>query len=325
MTTTTVRPGTWSCPDASLLLPADAPRQDWLDSRRDGLGGSDASTVAGVNRWGSRYELWLDKTGRRPDQPDTALLRMGRELEPVVAKLFTEETSVATRRAGLMVSRSRPWQRVSVDRLTDDGGLLECKTTNWRLAEEWDDNQVADHAEVQVQHALAVTGRSHAWVAVLIDGRDFRFRRVERDDRLIGFLNAMEERFWFDHVVADIAPAMEAAALDVVKDVYSEVRTDQREAENPALVRSLIAARRDLKASVKDAQAELARIDAELIAAIGDASVLAIDGSPVVTRKQITTRALDTAALAEDHPDLIEQYTRATTYRRLWVPKTKEK
>lgn len=303
MTATTVRrPGTWSCPDARLVLPADAPRERWLEARRTGLGGSDASTVAGVNRWGSRYELWLDKTGRLPEQPETPAMRMGTLLEPFVAQLFTEETGVATRRAGLMRSRTRPWQMVSVDRLTDDGGLLEAKTTNWRLAEEWDDDQVADHAEIQVQHALAVTGRSHAWVAVLIDGRDFRFRRVERDERLIGVLTEMEERFWVDHVLADQAPPMEAAALDVVKDIYSEVRIDARQAEDPSRIRELIRARAAAAEEIKNAETRKAVAEAELIEAVGDAEALLDGERTLLTRRANGTFAA--ARFAADHPEL---------------------
>lgn len=325
MTTTTVRRGPWACPDSALVLPADAPRPKWLEARREGIGGSDASTVAGVNRWGSRYELWLDKTGRAPEREETAAMRFGNLLEPIVADLFTEETGIPVRRAGLMRSRTRLWQQVSLDRLTGDGGLLECKTTNWRMADEWDDEQVADHAEVQTQHALDVTGRTHAWVAVLIDGRDFRFRRVERDEELIGTLREMENRFWHDYVLADTPPPMEANALDVVKDVFPVVLTDQHVAEDPERIRSLLAARKTLKEAVKDAETELKAIDAELIAAVGDAEALVIGDRPVVTRKTITARRLDLEALGEEHPELIEKYTRPSTYRRLWIPKTKEK
>jgi len=288
------------------VLSADASRDEWLAERRRGLGGSDASTVAGVNRWGSRYELWLDKTGRLPDRPDNLAMRMGRALEPVVATLFSEETGIGTRRAGLMVSREHPWQRVSVDRLTADGGLLECKTTNWRLAEEWDDDQVADHAEVQVQHALAVTGRAHAWVAVLIDGRDFRFRRVERDERLIAVLTEMEGRFWHDHVLADVAPPMEAQALDVVKDQYALVGLDAAEADDADQVRRLLAERAELKAALTTTQGRLDAVEATLIAAIGDAEALTIGGRPVLTRKANGTFA--TARFAQDHPDVAAQY-----------------
>lgn len=324
MSSSTITRGPWACPEAERLLPADAPREQWLAERRRGIGGSDASTIAGVNRWGSRYELWLDKTGRLPDQGESDAMLMGRLLEPVVRGLFEERTGIKVRRAGLMAHRGRSWQRVSPDGLTEDGGLFEAKTTNWRLAEEWDDDQVADHAEVQVQHALAVTGRSHAWVAVLIDGRRFEFRRVERDERLIEVLTGMESAFWHDHVLTDVAPPMEANALDTVKDLYPVVERDVVEADAPDVVLGALARRAAAVEAEKAAKAARDAAEAELIAALGDAEALTVNGRIVATRKEVVAHRLDTKALAAEHPDLAEQYTRPAPYRRLHIPKTKE-
>ena len=101
MTATAVtRPArSWACPDAQLILPYDAPRDLWLAERRKGLGGSDASTIAGVNRFSSRYAVWLDKTGDLPEQDLTAAMRMGNLLEPVLIRMFTEDTGIEVRRA----------------------------------------------------------------------------------------------------------------------------------------------------------------------------------------------------------------------------------
>ena len=120
--------GPWAMPDAQIVLPADAPRGRWLSVRRSGLGGSDASTVVGVNRWSSRYELWLDKTGRLEEQAPNARMIAGQKLEPVLRSWFTDETGISIRRQGLVRSKARPWQMVSLDGLTEDGGIFEGKT-----------------------------------------------------------------------------------------------------------------------------------------------------------------------------------------------------
>lgn len=300
----------WACPDATQVLRYDAPRDQWLAERRKGLGGSDASTVAGVNRWSSRFELWLDKTGQLPEQAPTMAMRLGHMLEPVVLQLFTEETGIATRRAGLMVSKARPWQRVSVDALSEDGGIVEAKTTNWRMAEEWDDDQVADHAEVQVQHALAVTGRTHAWVGVLIDGRDFRWRRVERDEELIATLIAMEDTFWNVHVLGNTPPAMEANSLDVVKEQNALVAVDSREATDADEVLALLARRAEGKAMVKAGEAIADTAEASLRFLLGDAEALTVNGKPVFTCKANGTFASTRFAAAE--PEVAAEFTTTT-------------
>ena len=37
---------------------------DWLDYRRRGIGGSDASVVCGINCYKSPVELWMEKTNQ---------------------------------------------------------------------------------------------------------------------------------------------------------------------------------------------------------------------------------------------------------------------
>ena len=42
--------------------------EDWLEHRKLGIGGSDASVVCGINKYKSPVELWMNKTGQLPDQ-----------------------------------------------------------------------------------------------------------------------------------------------------------------------------------------------------------------------------------------------------------------
>ena len=48
-----------------LVSTENMPYADWLEYRKQGIGGSDASVVCGINRYKSPVELWLDKTGDR--------------------------------------------------------------------------------------------------------------------------------------------------------------------------------------------------------------------------------------------------------------------
>ena len=312
----------WACPDATRLLPADAPRHEWLTARRQGIGGSDASTIAGVG-YGSLFELWLDKTGRLPDEPETPAMRFGRLAEPLLRDAFTAETGIDVRRVGLLQSKARPWQQVSLDGLTSDGGILEMKTAGWRLAGDWADGQTADHAEVQIQHALAVTGRSHGWAIALIE-REFHVRRVERDDALIATLTEMERAFWQECVLADVEPALTAADLDVTRRLHPTVTDLDTAWADPDWLRGLLADRADALANLQAAKDALAAIDATLIHAIGDHEAIGarVDGQPLIyaTRKTITSRRLDLDALRAEEPETAEKYTRPSISRRLHVP-----
>ena len=70
----------------------DLSHEQWLELRRSGLGGSDASTVMGLNPYSSKLTLYADKKGILPEKEDTERLRLGRDLEDYVAQRFSEET-----------------------------------------------------------------------------------------------------------------------------------------------------------------------------------------------------------------------------------------
>jgi predicted phage-related endonuclease len=48
----------------------------WLKSRKAGVGGSDMSTILGLNAFKTPYDLWLEKTGRA--EPGGHLRQVGR-------------------------------------------------------------------------------------------------------------------------------------------------------------------------------------------------------------------------------------------------------
>ena len=277
------------CPDSIEVLPADADRDAWLNTRREGIGGSDASAIAGVNEYTSLYEVWLDKTGRGVEKRYTPQMRFGHLIEDDARQVFTEDTGIGVQTAGLQRSKTRPWQQHTPDGITDDGGLFECKSVGWRQAHLWDDGQVADHAEVQVQHGMAVTGLGHAWVVAVIE-REFVWRRVERDEQFIELITDMELDFWERHVLADEDPPMVAADLDIVKRLYPRARDGELKLSETDWLRDTLTALAAAAESVKSAEAEKKRIEAELTDYLGDSEAAGWwdeKGDPlvVVTRK----------------------------------------
>ena len=51
-----------------LAVTKNMPYEDWLNWRKRGIGGSDASVVCGINRYKSPVELWMEKTDQLPYQ-----------------------------------------------------------------------------------------------------------------------------------------------------------------------------------------------------------------------------------------------------------------
>ena len=81
-----------------LVKTTDITREEWLEYRRTGLGGSDAAVVMGLTPYRSKIELWADKTGRMPEAEDNEAMRTGRDLEQYVAERFCEAAGKKVRR-----------------------------------------------------------------------------------------------------------------------------------------------------------------------------------------------------------------------------------
>lgn len=294
------------------ILPYNAPRHLWLAERRNGIGGSDASKVCGVSGYGGTMSVYLDKLGQLPDVVENEAMEWGKRHEPAMRLKFTDDTGIGIHLAGLQRNTERPWQQHTPDGFTDDGGLFEGKTTNGWLEEEWENGQTADHAEIQVQHGMGVTGRSHAWVAVLIDGRHWELRRVERDDEQIEMITELEREFWFENVLAKVPPAPLGADLDVVKDLYrGALDPDKITMATPEEAEAAIRKWQEAKAAVAAAESAEAEAEARLRMLVGEGHALKSIDKVLLTAKPTGTFAA--SRFVADHPDLAEHLSVPTT------------
>ncbi len=195
----------------------------WREMRKQGIGGSDAGAILGLNPWKSPLSVWSDKLGYAGDVPENAYMEWGNRLEPLVADKFADEhpEKKIRRVNGTFVSRSNLWQFANIDRkvIEPDGthSVLEIKTASAYSTDRWRDAPPASYV-AQVTHYLAVTGWTRAYIAALIGGNDYREYIIERNDDDIDFLNEREAEFWNEYVLTRTMPALvgspdEASAL----------------------------------------------------------------------------------------------------------------
>lgn len=72
-----------------------ADRELWLKERQSGLGGSDAGTILGVNKWKTADHLLREKAGLVEPREAGSSARWGNHLEPAVAAFYAEEHQIA--------------------------------------------------------------------------------------------------------------------------------------------------------------------------------------------------------------------------------------
>ncbi|MCO1580526.1 YqaJ viral recombinase family protein [Crossiella sp. SN42] len=278
------------------LLPARVPRSMWLAERRQGIGGSDALAVLGLHPAVSAYEVWADKLNLLPPKVETAPMRWGRLLEPVIATYFAATRDIPVRRAGLFAHAEHHWMRYTPDRLTGDGGLLEVKTTSAFRAEDWADGAIPEAAEAQARHGMAVLDRGHAWIIALIGGQRPVIRRITRDLELEANLIAVEESFWHQHVLARRPPDPDGSAscartlYQLYREAQAELRVELDE-HDLGVLEELIA----LKEQAKALRGSIAELENWIKHRLGPAETGIHLGRPLVQWRE-TRRAEHTVA-----------------------------
>lgn len=191
-------------------------RQEWLEARRKGIGGTDAAAILGLSKWRSAVDVWEDKLGVAPERPQTAAMLWGLRLEEVIAAAYTETTGRRVRRVGMRRARHvKTFPMLgSIDRMTylSDEAPRVVELKKKRSA---DDLGTADDPPylrvppdwyLQTQHYLEVVDAEIADVAVLVGGTDFRIIEIPRDRDYGADLIEEEARFWRDYVEAGVQP-----------------------------------------------------------------------------------------------------------------------
>lgn len=202
-------------------------KEEWLKSRQEGIGGSDASAIAGLNPWKSSIQLYMDKKEENPQEIKSLRMELGNRLEGLVAELFTEETGLKVRNVnGILKNEKYPFALANIDRaIVGEKAFLECKTTNSFALKEWQDG-VPPHYEIQCLHYMAITGATHCYIAALIGNSDFIWHKIERDRETIDYLMQIEKEFWEENILKDIVPLPDGS------DAYSEYLKEKYKKSN---------------------------------------------------------------------------------------------
>lgn len=201
-------------------------REEWLELRRHGIGGSDAAAIVGLSKWASPYTVWADKTGRLPDKPDTEAMRQGRDLEEYVAQRFSEATGKRVKRCNaILYNPAYPHSHADVDRMiVGENAGLECKTTSTLDVKQFRGVEFPEKYYAQCVHYMAITGADRWYLAVLVLGKEFHVYTLERDEAEIRALMDAETAFWEQYVETDTPPAADGAesTTDAIRTIYAD-------------------------------------------------------------------------------------------------------
>ena len=303
-----------------LVGTKDMPKEQWLLLRKQGLTGTDAGAITGLNPYVSAFDVWTDKTSDTIEDSDNEAMRQGRDLEAYVAQRFMEETGLKVRNVNFICqNEEHPILLADFDRLVvGENAGLECKTVSPYSADRWIDGQIPPWYEMQVQHYLAVSGYDRWYIAALVFGKEFIVRCIERDEDIIKNLIIIEERFWNENVLKKTMPDPDGTkrCSEQIAEMFLHSNKDKSVVLNG--YKQILDRRSEIDDLIKKLETEKDMIDQKIKLEMEDAAYAMADGYKV-SWVSSESRRLDTKRLQKEEPDIYEHYCTASSYRRFVV------
>lgn len=304
------------------ITTADMSRDEWLDARRAGIGGSDVGAIMGFNQYKSAYQVFLEKTGQYHEEVDNEAVYFGNALEDFVAQEFAKRTGKKVRRLNkMLVHPEHDFMLANLDRVVvGERAVLECKTASEYVKEAWEGEEIPASYLCQVHHYLAVTGFEKAYIAVLVGGNKFIWKEIERDEEFIQILIDREKDFWENHVLKDEAPPVDGsdATNDLIKKMYPQ---DDGTAvmltkDDDVLLDAIDSISSEIKALEQQKKEYENQLKLKLESATEGHSQ-----RHKVTFKTVVSNRVDSKRLKVDAPDIYDKFIKPSSSRRLTIKK----
>ena len=280
-----------------------------------GLGGSEALAYCGKDPRCTSLQLYLRKIGEAGERPEEdARQEWGNRLEPVVRDWLAEQIGrqiMVPQRT--FVSQDFPFLFGNLDGVSDDEGV-EIKTGDKFTAQEFGEvgtDQVPARYVLQVHHYMLVTGLRRFHLGALLGGNDARHYVIDYDEDLAQLMLEKARAFW-RHVEARTPPE--------VTTLHDADKRWPKSAERAVLASTEIVLAleglRAMRAQEKAAGDKADAAELTLKQFMGDADSLTdAGGKRLATWRSQTREAFDQKAFAAEHPELVTQYRRVSSFR----------
>lgn len=303
---------------------SDLSRDEWLEVRKKGVGGSDIAAIAGVNPFKSAIDVYLEKKGKLVVK-ENPKMKWGKILEDPVANEYSDSQGVKVQRVNAVLQDLEyPHFQANVDRLivknghslsdavplhnqllTSGNGILEVKTTGWGAA--WANEEIPDMYYLQLQWYLHITKLAWGHFAVLVSGSDFLTTNLIPYDPKVGkYLTMIADKFWHDNILGDVIPEVDQnpANYESMKLLYSD--SNDKTVNIPENLNELIEKRIQIQRTISSADKSKKVIDAQILRAMEN-NKYGLTSKYKVTRVLKSGISLSTPKVRENYPDIFKE------------------
>jgi len=297
---------------------------NWLETRKKGIGGSDIASIAGLNPWRNSTDVYLDKLGLIKTEANEQM-KIGLVLEDPIAIIYSGQKKVLLEEIDYVLQHDeyefclanidRLIKKTIIDDIDNDTtealkkygeGILEIKNT--RRGEDWVDGKVPNYYMCQLQWYLGITGLQWGQFAVLINGSNFVTSEIIMfDENLFQKLVEIANNFWYNHVKKNIPPSQN---LDInqLSKIY-KTKDNTIVLENNKTVNEILDEREKILTTINKLEKRKKEIDTEIYNNIKENKSGCTDKWSItkITRNSVN---LDYKRLKEEHYDIYQKFSK---------------
>lgn len=270
------------------LLGWNAPRREWLDIRRGGLGASEVYDVLGFSKHNTPWQVWADKTGKlyAPEVTHPSA-HLGTDLEPWIidqAPRLLKQTVARTPHM-LYAHSEHDWRRCSPDAFAENGWLVQAKTSGLAspgYPSQWANGGIPLGHELQCRWEIHVMDRPGAYLIALVAGMGLLVREIRRDLGIENELVSQLEPWWKEHVIGGIEPPLGPLDAEAMTRLYPVTKRPHVDATHTPIL-TWVAEYESARDDVKAAKARQDEAGANIKRIIGDAHMAKVNGERVAS------------------------------------------
>ena len=318
-------------------------KEKWLKARKEGIGGSDAASVLGLNPYKSSMRVYMDKISTNHvgnklkdiyddesirdiykhesikdklaiDKEVNYKMELGNKLKNFIANEFVLKTGKKVRSInGILKNDKYPFALANIDRaVIGEKAFLECKITNSYSKKLWQ-KEVPIYYKIQCYHYMAITGATHCYIAALIGNEELVIHKIDRNEELINEIMNLEKMFWDKCILGEELPFPDGS-----EDYSKVLQVLYKDSIDEELILfekgDLLKRYDDVREFVKNLDMEKKAIEQYLQMQMKDYEVAYLGDRKITWKKQVRN-TIDTKKLKQDHPEIANKYMKTTTSR----------
>lgn len=306
--------------------------EHWLSCRRQYITGTDAGTIAGVNKYQTPYQLYMEKKGLVKREPANSAMVWGRRLEPVIRQAYAEESGLEVKEISYMlVSTKYPWMAGNLD------GAVRLPSGEWAVLEIKNLGQHTGSTEyangltgfvspshmAQLYHYMSLVSCRKSVLCCLLSGQTLVQQIIEYDDETANALIALEKNFYFNNLKRNIAPSVSGMDNDILAQLYP--KAEPQEITLPESASRLISDYLTASNEIKRWQEQKDLAEAQIKELMGS-NASAVCGDKRIRWAQVTSKRLCSSKIKEIVPaEKISLCYQESTYRKFGITTIKNK